>query len=100
MCIAVPMRVLEAGCVSALCEDGLDRGRRERVDLRLVGEQPPGTWLLVFFGAAREVLDETRAMQTLDALAALEAVQRGEPIDHLFADLIGREPELPDFLRG
>ena len=49
----------------------------QRVDLRLVGDQPPGTWVLVFLGAAREVIDEQRAMQTRDALEALRAVQAG-----------------------
>jgi hydrogenase assembly chaperone HypC/HupF len=93
------MQVLESDGFRALCRDGLDAGRREHVDLRLVGGQPPGAWLLVFLGAAREVIDELRAKQTLDALAALQAVQQGAPIEHLFADLIGREPELPEFLR-
>lgn len=91
------MQVIESSAGWATC-DG-DDGRRERVDMRLVGEQPPGTWLLVFLGAARDVIDERRAMHTRDALAALRAVQRGEPIEHLFSDLIGREPELPEFLR-
>lgn len=98
MCIAEPMQVIESNAGWALCDGG--DGRQERVDVRLVGEQPPGTWLLVFLGAARDVIDEQRAMQTRDALAALAAVQRGEPIEHLFSDLIGREPELPEFLRG
>ena len=99
MCIAVPMQVLSTDGIWATCMDGCDAGGRERVDLRLVGEQPPGTWLLVFLGAAREVIDEQRAMQTVDALAALRAVQHGESVEHLVADLIGREPELPEFLR-
>lgn len=100
MCIAVPMQVLECEGIWALCLDGCDAGRRERVDLSLVGAQPPGAWLLVFLGAARDVIDEARAMQTVDALAALQAVQQGEPVDHLFADLINRDPELPEFLRN
>ncbi len=100
MCIAVPMQVLATDGIWATCADGCDPERQERVDLRLVGAQRPGTWLLVFLGAAREVIDERRAIQTLDALAALEAVQRGEPVDHLFADLVGREPELPELLRS
>jgi len=99
MCIAVPMQVLESEGIRALCRDGCDAERDESVDLSLVGPQPPGVWLLVFLGAAREVIDEARAMLTVDALAALRAVQQGEPVEHLFADLIAREPELPAFLR-
>jgi len=55
---------------------------------------------MVFLGAAREVISEEVARQSADAIAALEMVMRGEGgFEHLFADLIGREPELPDFLR-
>lgn len=99
MCIAVPMQVLAATDHGAVCRDGSAPDRQVAVDLTLVGAQPPGTWLLVFLGAAREVIDAGRAGQTLDALEALRAVQRGEAVKHLFADLIGREPELPEHLR-
>jgi hydrogenase expression/formation protein HypC len=100
MCIALPMRVTEPMGAFALCEDGCDGSRREHVDLRLVGAQPAGTWVLVFLGAAREVIDAARAHRTCAALAALRAVQRGESIDHLFADLADREPRLPAHLRA
>ncbi|MGB5832055.1 MAG: HypC/HybG/HupF family hydrogenase formation chaperone [Thiohalocapsa sp.] len=99
MCIAVPMQVETCAEGWALCNDGGDHDRRERVDVRLVGQQRPGTWLLVFLGAARDVIDEQRARQTRDALEALRAVQQGESVEHLFANLIGREPELPTFLQ-
>lgn len=96
MCIGVPMRVLECGAVWAWCEDG---GERQQVDMQLVGPQPAGSWVLVFLGAAREVLDEERALRVRDALSAMQAVLAGAPIDHLFADLIEREPRLPDHLQ-
>lgn len=39
------------------------------------------------------------ARQVNDALQALELVSSGtDSIDHLFADLVDREPVLPDFL--
>lgn len=95
MCIGVPMQVLEVQETWAWCAGGEDR---ERVDMRLIGPQPPGTWVLVFLGTAREVMGETEALRVQDALLALEAVRRGEPIDHLFADLIDREPQLPAHL--
>lgn len=99
MCIAVPMQVIASGPGWALCDAGDDDGRRERVDVRLVGDQPPGTWLLVFLGAARDVIDAPRARRIRDALDALRAVQQGASFEHLFADLIDHEPELPAFLR-
>ena len=91
------MRVLESpGFGWAVCDC---EGEARRIDMRLVGEQPPGTWVLVFIDAAREVIDELRAQRVSDALKALDAAMSGQPFEHLFADLIGREPELPDFLR-
>jgi len=95
MCIGIPMQVIEAGPHRAWCQ-----GPEEAVpvDTLLVGEQPPGTWLLVFQGIAREVMSEDRARLVLDALEALRAVARGDAFDHLFPDLVGREPQLPDFL--
>ena len=71
------------------------------IDLSLVGEQPPGTWLLTFLGAAREVIDADRAAAINNALAALDAAMAGDHarIDALFADLVDREPSLPDHLK-
>jgi hydrogenase expression/formation protein HypC len=67
----------------------------------IVGEQPPGTWVLAFRGTAREVLSEEQATQTNGALDALAAALRGErSFDAYFSDLVDREPELPEHLRG
>ena len=96
MCIGVPMRVIRAEPRFAWCEG---RGERRRVDTALIGDPEPGTWVLVFMDAAREVLDEHRAAQVNDALDALEAALRGEPLDDFFPDLVDREPRLPEFLR-
>ncbi len=98
MCIGMPMRVVSGAGQVATCE--LD-GRRETVDLSLVGPQPPGTWLLVFLGAAREVMDADSAARTRDALRALQTVAAGSSeVDHLFADLVDNEPYLPEHLRA
>jgi len=96
MCIGFPMTVIEDLGSDALCER---HGARERVSMLLVGPQPAGTKILAHLGAAVRVLDDLEAQQIDDALEALEAALRGENVDHLFADLVDREPELPEFLR-
>lgn len=99
MCIGIPMCVIDAGEGYAVC-CARDSSERRHVDMLLVGDLPKGSWVLVFLGAAREVLDETTAHQISDALTALEMAMHGNgEIDHLFADLIDREPQLPEFLR-
>jgi hydrogenase expression/formation protein HypC len=98
MCIGRPLRVVEAREFSALCA-GAD-GAQEIVDMSLVGPQPTGTWVLVFLGHARTVLDPEEAERIGDALAALDSVMRGEApdVDRLFADLVNGEPGLPAHL--
>ena len=98
MGIGIPMQVLEpAGPGSAWCTG---RDGRVRVDMRLVGDQPAGSWLLVFQQAAREVLDPQRARDISVAIEGLEAAFAGEgSVDRFFADLVDREPQLPEHLR-
>ena len=87
MCIGIPMQVIEAGEFSALCRGSTGT---EQVDLILVGPQPEGSWLLVFLGAAREVLTAEDAGLITTALEALSAVARGETdVDQFFPDLTG-----------
>jgi hydrogenase expression/formation protein HypC len=69
MCIGFPMRLLAITGTHGLVQG---RGRRETVDLRLVGPCEPGQWLLVFNGAAREALDAGRAAEIDAALDLLE----------------------------
>ncbi len=96
MCIGIPMQVLESREGFALCRAS---GEPRWIDTLLVGEQPAGTWLLTFLDTAREVLTPEAAQRTLDALAAVDMAMRGQGgIDHLFRDLIEREPTLPEFL--
>jgi hydrogenase expression/formation protein HypC len=97
MCIGVPMQVIECGPIWAWCDDGSER---VRIDMRLVGQQPAGTWVLAFLGTARETMGETQALRVRDALTALGLAQQGQSVDHLFADLLDREPSLPEHLRG
>lgn len=101
MCMGVPMQVVEMRGTHALCEAD---GQTELIDMLLVGEQTQGTWILNFLGAAREVLDPEYAAQMRQALAALNVIHQSHnphaEIDALFADLIGREPPLPEHLRA
>lgn len=98
MCLGVPMQVVSGG-LTARCRDS--HGREEWIDLLLVGEQPPGRWLLTYLGAAREVIDEARALQVSRALLAVEQLSAGiaPDMEAAFGDLLGREPQLPDFLK-
>jgi hydrogenase expression/formation protein HypC len=98
MCIGIPMRVLEADETHAWC-DG--RGGRSRIDLAIVGPQAAGAWVLAFQGAARRVMSAEEAAQTNAALDALEAAIAGErDLGPFFADLVDREPRLPEHLRS
>jgi hydrogenase assembly chaperone HypC/HupF len=95
------MQVLRSDGDWAWCSpDPADSSRQEPLDMRLIGAQPVGTWVLAFMGAAREVLSAEQAAQTQAAHRALAAVMQGEgDTEAFFADLIGREPSLPEHLR-
>lgn len=85
MCIGIPMKVIEGGAI-ALCEG---RGERRRLNMLMVGEQPPGTWVLAFLDSAREVLSAEDALRLDRALDGLQAALRGETdLDGYFADLV------------
>lgn len=98
MCIGIPMQVISCAGLLAQCES---RVGKRMIDLSLVGEQTPGTWLLTFIDAAREVIAPETAAQIDAALAGLEAAMNGEAdFERHFADLINRTPELPPHLKG
>jgi hydrogenase expression/formation protein HypC len=64
----------------------------------LLGPLPAGTRVLVHIDAAVRVLDDAEADAIDRALEGLSAALEGQAFEHLFADLIGREPELPAHL--
>jgi hydrogenase expression/formation protein HypC len=98
MCIGLPMQIIELHGESAICEY---RGQKYLIDMMLTGEQPVGSWVLVFLDTAREILSEQKAGQIADALEAMHLAMQGETqLDHLFADLVDREPTLPAFLQS
>ncbi|MBI5132783.1 MAG: HypC/HybG/HupF family hydrogenase formation chaperone [Rhodopseudomonas palustris] len=96
MCVGVPMTVISSDGATALCER---RGEQRRVSTALVGEVAVGAQVLVFIDSAVRLLDPDEAQQIDDALDGLAAAMEGRPFEHLFADLIDREPELPAHLR-
>lgn len=77
MCIGIPMQVVESWPGVARVTG---RGKHERLDTRLIGEAAiaPGTWLLAFQGAAREILDAARAAEIDAALDLLDAAMAGD----------------------
>lgn len=97
MCIGIPMQVCTVDGLVATCAG---RDGEHAIDISLTSEVRPGDWVMVFLGASREVINPQTASATLDALRALELALAGETsFDHLFADLVGREPELPEHLK-
>jgi hydrogenase expression/formation protein HypC len=89
------MTIVESGEFSALCQ----RGDEQRHPPLLVGPQQVGTRILVHIDSAIRPLDDEEAAQLDQALDGLAAALRGENFDSAFADLIEREPQLPEHLR-
>lgn len=101
MCLGIPMQVVSADEHGATC---YGRNGLERVDTLRTGPLQPGQWVLCALGSAREIIDGVRASQVDSALDALNAILAGADdvqalIGSHFADLVEREPQLPDFLR-
>ena len=87
MCLSIPMQV------AAIEGDGdfawVERaGRRQLVNMMLIGPQPPGAWVLTSLGLAREVVEPGQLALIEEALAALAASLAGnyDPEMH-FRDL-------------
>jgi hydrogenase expression/formation protein HypC len=96
--MGVPYEIVRSGYPMAR---GKSRHEECDIDMSLVGDVPIGTHVLTFLGAAREVVGADQARQIADALEALRLILAGDGnIDHLFADLAHREPQLPEHLRA
>lgn len=97
MCIGIPMQVVTvADGVGTCAADGVTRA----VNFLLVGTVAPGDWVLVHAGNAVRQIDAEQAALVGDALRAVLAAAQGAPFEHLLADLIDREPQLPAHLRA
>lgn len=99
MCLGIPVQVVEVFDNYALCNG---RNGMQHIDTMLLGKVEVGQWLLTFLDAGRELIEEQRARLINAALDGLQAAEEGGEIDwqQFFPDLVGREPELPEFLRG
>jgi hydrogenase expression/formation protein HypC len=98
MCIGTPMKIVS-------CADGIalavGRGEHARLNVLMVGNPAPGSWVLAFRGTALRVMSDDDAAQSNAALDALAAVLAGgHDIDLHFQDLIDRQPQLPAHLQG
>lgn len=76
MCIGTPMRVVESGEATALCEGR--GGGRQRINMLMVGHCPAGSWVMTFLGVARASLTAEEADHVNRTLDGLEAVLRGD----------------------
>ncbi len=90
MCIGVPVQIIEAEDLMALCRG---RNGEERVNMMLIGPQPEGSWVLNFLGSAREVISEDDAININKALDGLTEIMSGAKdvdIDQYFPGLGGQ----------
>jgi hydrogenase expression/formation protein HypC len=97
MCLGIPMTVISAANGVASC--AVDGEMRTISTLLLDGEPVPGDWLLVHQGTAMRLIDADEARAIGDALRAVIAAAEGRDFAHLIADLVDREPPLPEHLR-
>ncbi|MDE2118327.1 MAG: HypC/HybG/HupF family hydrogenase formation chaperone [Betaproteobacteria bacterium] len=75
MCLGIPMQVVEVDGVFAWCEG---RGRRERLNILLLGETSPGDWVYAVHGWAREKLTVQLAAEINLALDGVAAALQGK----------------------
>ncbi len=97
MCLGVPYRILSVDGIAATATDGT---HIELLDLSLLRDITPGTWVLAFLGTAREVLTDEQASQITAALGGLRSLMQGGDLGDAFADIEGRAPTLPPHLEA
>jgi hydrogenase expression/formation protein HypC len=96
MCLGLPMTIVETDGLSALCEY---RGEQRRISVMLLSDPPVGAKVLVYIDSAVRLLDEEEARLIGDAIDGISAALDGQDVDRFFADLVDREPQLPEHLR-
>jgi hydrogenase expression/formation protein HypC len=96
MCIGTPFCLSEAGAFSA---NGVSRHEQRTLSLLLTGPLQAGDWVLAQGDLAIRQIDASEALLIADALDACAAAELGQDFEAGFADLIDREPQLPEWLR-
>ena len=97
MCIGIPMQVIGVDGILGIATDGR---ASHKIDLSLTGPVEPGTWVLTFLGAARDVMTEDEARKASAAVGALQDIMSGGEAGDAFADLDARNPSLPPHLQA
>lgn len=97
MCLGIPMQIISVQGIAAHATDGHETAL---IDLSLTGPVEPGTWVLTFLGAAREVISADEATKISAALNGLRALMLGGDLGDAFADLEARAPQLPPHLQA
>ena len=77
MCLSIPMVVVDCEGTGDFAWVERD-GKRERVNMMLIGSQPVGTWVLTQLGLAREVVEPEQLTLIEEALTALAASLDGD----------------------
>ncbi len=89
MCLGIPMQVVEVDGAFAWCAG---RGRRERLNILLLGETSPGDWVYAVHGQAREKLTALQAAEINLAFDGVAAALQGETnLDAYFPDFTTRQ---------
>ena len=101
MCLGVPMQVQSVPSWGiAVCHTSVEGAEPQRIETSLLLQVPDvGDWLLVHVNIAIRALDAGEARQISDAVLAVNRAAAGESFEHLLADLIDREPQLPPHLQ-
>lgn len=97
MCVGVPMKILSVNGIAATARGA---EQTELVDLSLTPDAAIGDWVLVFLGAAREIVTEEDAIKIARALGGLRSLMNGGSLGDAFADLEETGPRLPPHLQA
>ncbi|MCR8723104.1 HypC/HybG/HupF family hydrogenase formation chaperone [Frigidibacter sp. ROC022] len=97
MCVGIPMQLLSIDGIAGHVTNGRDD---ELIDLSLTPDARVGDWLLIFLGAAREVISEDEAQKITAALGGLQSLMQGGALGDAFADLEDSGPRLPAHLQA
>lgn len=99
MCVGIPLQILSVDGIAAQAQERAGRPV-ELIDLSLTGPLEPGTWVLSFLGAARDVISAEEAQKISNALDGLRSLMEGGDLGTAFADLEARTPCLPPHLQA